>query len=234
MALEVVTHFINTHLTSHISQINIILYICMVVGMITSSISGVLRSIEARMDITGAILLAFVNANAGGTVRDLILGTKVFWIEDQFYIWIALIVGMCTFILIRYNTQIIDNQKLHKALVITDAMGLTAFCLAGVQKTMLVYGASNLYVLPIMMGMWTAVGGGIAADVIANRIPLVFSDSELYITVAFVGAVLFLFLTVGLDMNIAIASIFATVVMVTLRLYSVKYKITLPIIHHRK
>lgn len=217
---------VNNHINNHINEIQTILYLFMVVGVIASSISGVFRAIEARMDITGAILLAFINSNAGGTVRDLILGTQVFWIEDNFYIWITFIIGALTFIAVYYKNKVISSRKLYRLLIITDAMGLSAFCLAGVQKSIAMGQTQSI---AIMMGIWTAVGGGVISDIIANRVPLVFSQ-ELYITVAFVGASTYLLLVRLLGMHPATAGIFAAFIMVYLRLYSVKNRIKLPII----
>ncbi|MBY0379206.1 MAG: trimeric intracellular cation channel family protein [Burkholderiales bacterium] len=220
---------LNNNLNSHITEINLILYLFMVVGVIASSISGVFRAIEARMDITGAILLAFINSNAGGTVRDLILGTRVFWVQDQFYIWMTFIIGGITFAIVYFKNRVINSRKLYRLLIITDAMGLAAFSLAGVQKTLAMDAGGHMYPIAIMMGILTAIGGGVTADIISNRVPLVFSQ-ELYITVAFIGAMCYMFLVVTLNMNPAIAGIFAAFVMVSLRLYSVKHKIVLPII----
>ncbi|MBP9743279.1 MAG: trimeric intracellular cation channel family protein [Burkholderiales bacterium] len=204
--------------------ISYVLMSFMIIGVVATSISGALRAIESKMDITGAILLAFIASNAGGTVRDIILNSPIFWMEDQFYIWITLVIGALTFILVYYNRKLLSNQRLHTLLIVTDAMGLAAFCLAGVEKTT-TYGQNDL--IAVLMGVWTAVGGGICADIIANRVPLVFS-SEFYLTVAFAGAICYLFLNPYLG-NI-LAGMVATIIMVLFRLYSVKFKWKLPTI----
>jgi len=227
--LNHIVDFFATVLSYHLSQINLVLYIFMVVGVAASSISGVFRAIESKMDITGAILLAFINSNAGGTVRDLILGTSVFWVSDQFYIWMTFIIGAITYIIVYFKKRVINSKKLYRLLIITDAMGLAAFCLAGVQKTLSVDPHGRMYTIAIMMGIWTAIGGGVIADIIANRVPLVFSQ-ELYVTVAFIGALLFLTLVTYCGINMALAGLIAALVMVIIRIYSVKYKIRLPLI----
>lgn len=208
----------------HLDEISYLLYTFMIFGVIASSVSGALRAIEAKMDITGAILLAFITGNAGGTVRDLILGTTVFWITNQFYIWLTFIVGCITFILIYYKREVIGNLFLHRALITTDAMGLAAFSLAGVEKTL---SLGQNYALAIIMGIWTAIGGGIVGDIISNRVPLVLSQ-ELYITVAFVGSISYLVLLSFLPH--IIASIIAAILMVLLRIYSVKFNWRFPTI----
>lgn len=219
-----ILYFIN----NHSNQFNLILYFFMIFGVVASSISGTIRAIESNMDITGAILLAFLNSNAGGTIRDMILNTKVFWVVDHFYIWLTFGVGAISFLLIYYNNKFITSKKLHRLLIVTDAMGLAAFCLAGVEKSL---NFNQGYLIAIIMGIWTAIGGGVISDIISNRVPLVFSK-ELYITVALFGALFYIFLVNFVNIHHAVAGIFAAIIMISLRLYSVKYKLKLPIIHY--
>jgi uncharacterized membrane protein YeiH len=217
---------LNTYLfRNHLQEISYLLYFFMIFGVIAASISGAIRAIEAKMDITGAVLLAFLAANAGGTIRDLLLNSTVFWIKDQFYIWLTFIVGAVTFIIIYFKSKVFDNKKLRAILIITDAMGLAAFSLAGVEKSISL-GQNNL--IAVIMGVWTAVGGGIIADIISNRVPLVFSQ-ELYMSIALLGSLCYL----GLYgyMNHIIAGLIAALVMILLRLYSVKFRWKFPTIH---
>ena len=212
-------------LNNQIQNISYLLMSFMVIGVVATSIGGAIRAINAKMDITGAILLAFVASNAGGTVRDILLGSTVFWIKDQFYIWLTFTIGALTFIFVYIKGKVLDSKQLYNFLIVTDAMGLAAFCLAGVEKA-LNYGQN--YSIAVIMGIWTAIGGGILADIIANRIPLVFS-SELYITVAFAGAICYL--TLSFYLNHIVASMIAAIFMVLFRLYSVKLKWKFPTIH---
>ena len=198
----------------------------MVFGVIASSISGSIRAIESNMDITGVILLAFLNSNAGGTIRDMILGSKVFWVIDHFYIWLTFLVGIISFGIIYYNNRLITSKTLHKLLIITDSMGLAAFCLAGIEKAMTYHQG---YLIATIMGIWTAIGGGVVADIVSNKVPLVFSK-ELYVIVALIGAITYIVMTQVIHINHAISGIIASLIMIIIRLYSVKYKISLPII----
>jgi uncharacterized membrane protein YeiH len=218
--LQFINHYSN--------QLNLILYCFMVLGVIASSISGTIRAIESNMDITGAILLAFLNSNAGGTIRDMLLGTKIFWIVDHFYIWLTFLVAIICFIFIYYNNKVITNKRLHNLLIITDAMGLAAFCLAGVEKSLI---CQQGYLIAIIMGIWTAIGGGVISDIISNRIPLVFSK-ELYIIVALIGAITYIVLVNIINLHHAVGGIIAAIIMISFRLYSIKYKLKLPLVRH--
>jgi uncharacterized membrane protein YeiH len=208
----------------HIPKVSAILYVFMITGVIAASVSGAIRAIESKMDITGAILLAFIAGNAGGTIRDVILGSIPFWVHDQFYIWISLITGLLTYIIIYYQYKIVTSKLLYRILIISDAMGIAAFSLAGVEKAL---SLNQNSLIAVIMGVWTAIGGGISADIITNRVPLVFSQ-ELYITVAFVGSVLYLLLAGIFGLNQVLSGIIAAFLMIALRLCSVKFKWKLP------
>lgn len=211
---------INPHYIEHISAL---LEAFIIVGVCACSISGTLRAVDSKMDITGAVLLAFVVANAGGTFRDLFLNAPIFWIANHFYIWLSISVGAGTFILCYYKPNLLAHKRLNQMLILTDAIGIGVFCLAGVEKSFLMGQNASI---AIIMGIWTAVGGGVIADVISNRVPLVFS-SELYITVCLAGAVLYISLS-GI-MPQTIAAFIAVIFMVLLRMLSVKYHWKLPI-----
>lgn len=212
-------------INDHLQEISYLLMSFMIIGVAACSISGALRAVDAKMDITGAILLAFIASNAGGTVRDIILGSQVFWIGDQFYIWITFIIGAFTYIFIYHKRKVLGSYKLHRMLIITDAMGLAAFSLAGVEKS-ITFGQNG--VIAVIMGIWTAIGGGVLADIISNRVPLVFSQ-ELYITVAFVGSLCYYLMYS--HMNHVVAGMIAAIIMILLRLYSVKHKWKFPTIY---
>lgn len=214
------------HFAKELQHISHLLTFFMIVGVIAAGISGAVRAVEAKMDITGAILLAFITSNAGGTVRDIVLGSEVFWIHDQMYIWLSCGIGAITFAWVYYKGKFLGNRKINSILIITDAMGIAAFSLAGVEKS-ISFGQNN--VIAIIMGVWTAVGGGIIADVISNRVPMVFTYELLYITVAFFGSVCYLILANSMD-HIT-ASIIASVFMIAMRLLSVKYKWKFPTVH---
>jgi uncharacterized membrane protein YeiH len=214
------------HISQHtIEHINLLLNVFLVIGVIACSISGALRAIDSKMDLTGALLLAFVISNAGGTFRDLILAAPVFWIKDNYYVWLSLTIGALTYMLFYYTPQLLANRRLNQLLLITDAIGLGVFCIAGVEKSFIMGQPAGIAAI---MGIWTAVGGGIIADVIANRVPLVFS-SELYITVSLCGAILYIAL--GTFMLHALAGFIAVIFMVAFRMLSVKFHWKLPIIN---
>ncbi len=203
-----------------------ILYLFMIFGVIASSISGAIRAIESKMDITGAILLAFINSNAGGTIRDLILHTDVFWTKSPIYIWLTISIGIISFVAVYFNRHLINNKILNMILFITDAMGLAAFSLAGVQASL---NLQQSYLIAILMGVWTSIGGGVIADIVANRVPYVFSG-ELYITIAFIASLLYVLAVTQFNLDYMLASIIIALFTIAFRLISVKFRLRFPTI----
>lgn len=212
-------------LNNHIEEINRLLSAFMIIGVFAAAINGVLRAIRAKMDVAGAILLSFLTANGGGTVRDILLGTTVFWIKEQFYIWLTLIIGTTSFFIIYKKRHVISSASVYKFLLITDSMGLAAFSLAGVEKAQACH--QNM-TISLMMGVWTAVGGGILADIASNEIPVILTK-EIYATIALLGSLLYFMLNNLI--NSTLAGIVSAVFMIVFRLYSVKRGLKYPTIN---
>jgi len=161
-----------------------------IVGVFVFAISGALAGVRRGMDIFGVSVLALMPAVGGGTLRDLILDQPVFWISGGIAIWVALAAAIVTFFFSRHL------ESRLRWIEWADALGLALFCVVGAEKAYLVTGNP---LVAIMLGVATAVAGGIIRDVICNEIPFVFRQ-EIYATAAFVGAGCYCLLTIlGLD-----------------------------------
>lgn len=148
---------------------------------------------QKRFDAVGFIVLAIMSAMGGGIVRDVMLqaGAPVA-ITDPFYIGTAL-VGASIAFLWRLN-----NRFWRVALVIADGTVLGCWAATGAMKTMSV----GFGVMPaLLLGITTAVGGGMIRDVSAGNVPTVFGGNNLYATPAFVSAgIMALLFSLGLPM----------------------------------
>lgn len=153
-------------------------------GIFVFAISGALVAGRKEMDIFGFVVLALMPAIGGGTLRDLILDVPVFWIEDHNYLYLTLAAALLTFLIYR------PLERVSRVLSWFDAVGLSVFCVLGTAKALAVTGSATI---AVMMGVVTAVAGGIVRDTVANEVPLVLRH-EVYATAAFIGALVFVLL----------------------------------------
>lgn len=146
--------------------------------------SGILAALTTRIDLFGAVVVAVVTAVGGGTVRDLILGVPVFWLNDQAWLAVATLTGVLAFSL-RGKLNARSN-----ALAYFDAMGVALFGAGALLKS------ANLGIPlshSVAMGAVTAIGGGLIRDTLTGRDTLLVSP-ELYATPIIGGLTLQAFL----------------------------------------
>ena len=148
-------------------------------GTAVFAISGAAVGVKHRLDIFGVCVLAFVAGNAGGMLRDILIGAvpPVALVGWQ-YVSISLLAGVITFI---WHPRL---ERLHTPILIFDAAGLGLFCVSGTQKA-LAFGANPL--IAALLGMLTGIGGGMLRDVLVREIPTVLRK-ELYALAALAGA----------------------------------------------
>lgn len=152
------------------------------VGVFVFAISGALLAVRKGFEIVGVTSLALVTALGGGIMRDVVLGaTPPVAFSNASYLVVALCAASVVFFL---HTQI--DARINRAVLIFDAAGLGLFCVTGSLKAV-VFGTS--VVGAILIGVISAVGGGIVRDVLANEPPSLFHrESRLYAIPAALGA----------------------------------------------
>ena len=152
-------------------------------GVAVFAITGVLAAKNKRVHLFGVIGLALVTALGGGTLRDLILRTDLFWMSDMSFVFTASATASVTFVVARC-------WELPAALLlVVDACGLALFTMLGTEKA-LIFSASNI--AAIVLGVMTGVAGGMIRDVLTGDVPLVLrAGIYLYATAALCGAMIF-------------------------------------------
>ncbi|MCQ2606531.1 MAG: trimeric intracellular cation channel family protein [Bacteroidales bacterium] len=187
------------------------------VGTFAFAISGALAAARKQFDLFGGIFLGFVTAIGGGTLRDIMLNQPVAWLHDMWYFY--LIVGAVAFTFIARKTI----EKYSKTLFLFDTIGISVFTIIGMQKG-LIMNISPM--LAVMMGILTAVFGGIVRDLMCVDIPLIFRK-EIYATACLFGGLVYLLL-VYYNCPDLISVIIAAVVIFTTRTLSVIKNWSLP------
>jgi uncharacterized membrane protein YeiH len=169
-------------------------------GLVVFATTGALVASRKQMDIFGFALLATAAGIGGGTLRDVLLGLPVFWVQQPAYLLVC--VGVAA---VLFFTAHIPQSRLTLLLWL-DAIGLALFAVTGAEKALL---ASAGPVVAVTMGVMTATFGGIIRDILGGETPVILSR-EIYVTAALLAAFVFVAgLALGLTHPVALVSGFA-------------------------
>jgi uncharacterized membrane protein YeiH len=149
-----------------------------VLAAIVFAVSGALVASRKGMDVMGFIWLAVVTGVGGGTMRDLILGVPVFWVQNPVYVSACLV----TAVIMHFIAPLVESR--YSMLLWFDAFGLALVTTAGTVKALDV-GAPAL--VAIAMGVVTGSFGGIIRDTLGH-VPSILLKHEIYVTASVLGA----------------------------------------------
>lgn len=188
------------------------------VGTITFAISGALVAIAKRFDVVGVVVLAFVTAIGGGSIRDVIAGRlPPASLTDEVLLWSVFVTAMVVFALHRFVHE-------GRALYAFDTASLAIFAALGAQRGAEVgFGFWGV----IFAGAVSGVGGGIIRDVLAGEVPVVlYRSGDFYASAAAFGAA-----TTGvlLPVDATLAVVAGTVVTAAVRIGSRLTGLRLPV-----
>ncbi|MES2291269.1 MAG: trimeric intracellular cation channel family protein [Pseudomonadota bacterium] len=185
-------------------------------GIAVFAASGALAAARDRLTFVTFGFFALVTGVGGGTVRDLLIGAPVFWVQD----WRVPAVCLATGLAIWLTPMRIWNAR---ALDWFDAVGLAVYAVFGAAKSL------SLGVPPltaVMMGIITGCVGGIIRDVLAG-VPSILLRPELYVTAAALAAGLFVVLTLA-GLPVLIASAIGAVAGFVLRALAISRGLSIP------
>ena len=193
-------------------------------GICVFAASGALIASRKNMDIVGFALLGSVTGIGGGTIRDILLGSKpVFWVTQPAYLLTCVAVSCISFFIV----HLLDSRL--RLLLWCDAVGLALFSVTGAAAA-LASGAGAT--IAIAMGVATATFGGVMRDLLGGEIPVILRR-EIYVTAALLGAVFFVFtIKMGLNREVSLALGFAAALM--LRGAAIHFDLSLPVFRHRR
>ena len=159
------------------------IYILDIIGTLVFAVSGVLTAIDSDFDVVGSSIIGMVTAVGGGTLRDVLIGqTPVGWMTDLNYLWTIIAALVLSYL---FKNKIL---KLRKSMFFFDTIGIGLFTILGLQKTLSV--GLELPVA-VLMGIVSAVFGGIIRDVLTNKVPLIFRK-EIYASACLAGVLVYL------------------------------------------
>jgi uncharacterized membrane protein YeiH len=199
--------------------VNQFLNVLDLVGTFVFAISGAVSGVKHKIDLFGVLVLSFVAATAGGIVRDVLIGAiPPAAIQDWRYITLSLVAGLVTFL---WYPLI---AKMKSPVQVFDALGLGLFAISGAGKATafdLGPGAA------VLMGVLTAIGGGMVRDVLVSEVPVVFT-AELYALAALAGATVVVVGNIVFPSSVPVAVI-GGIVCVVLRLMAIRNRWKLPV-----
>ena len=183
------------------------------------AVTGAFKAIEHKADIVGIIILATITGVAGGTIRDVILGKDLpNSLIDPSYVIITVASAIIIFFLH-------SKMKKHWNVFLKfDAIGLGVFTVIGATFAYNMFGLNFLVI--VLSGMLTAIGGGILRDVFVTQTPIVFVK-ELYASASFLGAAVF-YIVILLTSDVYAGTISGLLLATGLRMVAMKYNWNLP------
>ena len=189
-------------------------------AVVVAAATGALTARENKLDLVGASGLAGLVSLGGGLIRDVILQEgNVYILRQPLALPVAIATAAAVF------TFPVMVEKPDRLVAILDIFSVGLFAVMGADKTML-YGYPAITC--VMMGFFTAVGGGLLRDVCLARVPHIFQRSNLYAIAAIAGALTYIVLVQCLDIwNIA-AAVIGVAVTMAVRWWSIRYNIMSP------
>lgn len=162
------------------------IYLTDLVGTGVFAISGTLSALNRKRDhdIFTLFFFAFVTAIGGGTLRDVLINAHpVAWLRDTNYL---VVISMAVVIAVMGRRWLLG--VLQRPLLVFDTLGMAIFTIMGLEKA-LAAGVNNW--AATLLGIGSALFGGVIRDTLANEVPLIF-ERQLYITPCLTGALLYL------------------------------------------
>ena len=194
------------------------------VGTFAGAISGIRLASVKKFDWFGAYVIGLVTAVGGGTMRDVLLNLPPFWMRHPSYL-------VTTFVAL-VAISIFGRRFISERITwfVFDTVSISLFTVLGLEKTLLM-GFPGW--CAIVMGVVTAVFGGVLRDVLINEVPLIFRK-EIYATACFAGAVLYMVLLTLFGAPPMVCGIVCMTVIFVLRALAIRYSWSVPVLRGRR
>lgn len=193
-------------------------------AVVSGALSGAMIACERKLDILGVVVLAIVTGLGGGLLRDMILPTdSVYMIDNPMTMVVAALAATLVFF---FRSAI---GRFKALIFIFDILSVALFTFSGADKALRLdmdYG----FLSCVLMGVITAVGGGMLRDICLGEVPSIFRAGNFYAIASLAGAVVYMGL-VDVHVIKPIAAVLCVVVTMALRIVSVRYNLrtTVPV-----
>ncbi|SHF63112.1 trimeric intracellular cation channel family protein [Flavisolibacter ginsengisoli] len=189
-----------------------------ILGTFAFAVAGGFSAMERKLDPFGVLIIAFVTAIGGGTVRDVLVGNfPVNWLHNGNTILIIFVSAILTMIFGSYL------KHLNTALFIFDALGLGLFTIIGIEVGLKQGFSAGIC---IALGTISACFGGVIRDVLLNKVPLIFRK-EIYALACIIGGIAY-YLLKQTHLNDDVAKVICILMIFVIRFIAVRYNLSLP------
>ncbi|MEI9809055.1 MAG: trimeric intracellular cation channel family protein [Bacteroidota bacterium] len=200
------------------------LFIIDILGTFSFAVSGAFLAMQKRLDPFGVLVLSFVTAIGGGTLRDMMIGNlPVGWLRNETAAIVIFSSAIATMFFGRFLRQFTAT------LFLFDALGLGLFTIIGIELGIEKHFSVGVC---IALGTITACFGGVIRDVLLNDVPLLFRK-EIYAMACIAGGLIY-FLLKKIDLDENISKILCILLIFTIRVLAVRYKLSLPQFYNEK
>jgi uncharacterized membrane protein YeiH len=189
-----------------------------ILGTFAFAVAGGFSAMERKLDPFGVLIIAFVTAIGGGTVRDVLVGNfPVNWLHNGNTILIIFVSAILTMIFGSYL------KHLNTALFIFDALGLGLFTIIGIEVGLKQGFSAGIC---IALGTISACFGGVIRDVLLNKVPLIFRK-EIYALACIIGGIAY-YLLKQTHLNDDVAKVICILMIFVIRFIAVRFNLSLP------
>lgn len=188
-----------------------------ILGTIAFAVSGALTAMGKRMDAFGILIIAFVTAIGGGTLRDFLIDAPITWMRNLTFVYVIIIT---TILAILFRKKL---NHVRKSLFLFDTIGIALYTLVGIEKGI---AADFPPLICIALGTISACFGGVIRDILCNEIPVIFRKN-IYATACILGgAVYFLLMKTTLSEDWVV--VISGAIVISIRLLAVTFDWSLP------
>ena len=194
-----------------------------ILGTIAFAISGVLTALNKRLDPFGILIIAFVAAVGGGTLRDILIEAPIAWMSNLTYVYV---IFATTIFAVVFRKRL---NYIRRSLFLFDTIGIALYTVVGVEKGI---AAGFSPIICIALGTITASFGGVMRDILCNEIPIIFRK-EIYATACIIGgSAYFILLETNLSTDFVV--VISGAIVMTIRLLAVYFNLSLPSVYTKK
>ncbi len=190
------------------------------IGTFAFAISGIRLASGKQIDWFGAYIIGLVTAIGGGTVRDLLLGIRPFWMLDGRYF---LTTGIALIAMLLLKERLV---KWWNMLFLFDAIGLGLVTIVGISKSM---DAQLPFWVCIVMGTITGSVGGLLRDVLLNEVPLLLRK-DIYALACVAGGLVYFACQYG-QLSTTWTELIAASVVISVRILAFRFHLHLPVLN---